>query len=158
MDFPRFVADQNVGKLGRWLRMLGFDTLLFDGQDGGEMVRLALVESRIILTRDTHIIERKLVIGGKLKVLLLTSDSPAEQICQVIVSLGLKEMFRPFTLCIEDNHPLYERNKEAVKDKLPPFVFKTQQEFMQCPLCKRIYWRGTHWQAMTARLQKLAGC
>jgi uncharacterized protein with PIN domain len=76
----------------------------------------------------------------------------------VIVELGLKDRFRPFTLCIEDNHPLQEINREAVNDKLPPYVFKTQKEFMECPHCGRIYWRGTHWQAMTARLQQLAGC
>jgi uncharacterized protein with PIN domain len=155
MDMPRFMADQNVGKLGRRLRMLGFDTLLFDGPDDGEMVRLALEQSMIILSRDTHIMERKVVTSGKLKVVLLASDRPEEQICQVIVSLGLKEMFRPFTRCIEDNHPLVERNKEAVKDRLPPYVLKTQQEFMECPQCRRIYWRGTHRQAMTDVIDRL---
>ena len=115
-------------------------------------------QDRIILTRDTHIMERKLVTSGRLKAVLFVTDRPEEQICQVIASLGLKDSFVPFTLCIEDNHPLEERSKEAVKDRVPPYVFKTQQEFMECPHCRRIYWRGTHWQAMTARLEKLAGC
>jgi uncharacterized protein with PIN domain len=71
MDIPRFIADQNVGKLGRWLRMLGFDTLLFDGPDDGEILRLALEQVRVILTRDTHIMERRLVTSGRLKAVLL---------------------------------------------------------------------------------------
>lgn len=158
MDSPRFIADQNVGKLARWLRMLGFDTVFFIGQDDGDMVRLALEENRVILTRDTRILKRKVVTSGRLKAVLLVSDRPEEQICHVVVALGLKDSFRPFTLCIEDNHTLEERNKEEVKDRVPPYVFKTQQQFMECPRCKRVYWRGTHWRAMTARLQKLAGC
>ena len=158
MDAPLFMADQNVGKLARWLRMLGFDTVFFDGPDDGQLVRLALEQDGVILTRDTRIMKRKLVTSGRLKAVLLVSDRPEEQICQVITSLGLKDRFRPFTLCIEDNHPLEERNKEVVKDRVPPYVFKTQQRFMQCPHCHRIYWRGTHWQAMAARLEKLAGC
>ena len=83
MDAPRFIADQNVGRLSRWLRMLGFDTLFFDGRDDGEMVRLALDEGRVILTRDTHIMERKIVTSGRLKAILLVSDRPEEQIRQV---------------------------------------------------------------------------
>jgi uncharacterized protein with PIN domain len=157
-DIPRFIVDQNVGKLARWLRMLGFDTLFFDGQDDEEMVRLALDEDRIILTRDTRIMLRKLVTSGRLKALLFVTDWPEEQICQVIKSLGLKDNFHPFTLCIEDNHPLEELSKEDVRDIVPRYVFQMQQQFMECPHCKRIYWRGTHWQAMTTRLEKLAGC
>jgi len=145
MGAPRFIADQNVGKLARWLRMLGFDAVFFKGQDDSEMVRLALDKSKGILTRDTHIMERKLVTSGRLKALLIVSDQPEEQICQVIKSLGLKNSFRPFTLCIEDNHALEKRSEEDVKDRVPPYVFNTQQEFVECPHCHRVYWRGTHW-------------
>jgi len=152
------MADQNVGRLARCLRMLGFDTLFFDGKDDGEMVRLALNEDRVILTRDTHIMERKIVTSGRLKAILMVSDRPEEQIRQVTKSLGLKDSFCPFTLCIEDNHPLEERSKEAVRDRVPPYVFKTQQQYTECPHCHRIYWRGTHWQAMSVKLEKLAGC
>ena len=152
------MADQNVGRLARCLRMLGFDTLFFDGQDDGEMVRLALDEGRVILTRDTHIVERKIVTSGRLKAVLLVSDRPEEQLYQVTKSLGLKDSFRPFTLCIEDNHPLEERSKEAVRNRVPPYVFKTQQRYTECPHCNRIYWRGTHWQMMSLKLEKLTAC
>ncbi|RJO62575.1 MAG: hypothetical protein C4542_03060 [Dehalococcoidia bacterium] len=155
MDAPRFMADQNVGKLARLLRMLGFDTLFFDGRDDGEMVQLALEQGRIILTRNTRIMQRKLVTSGRLKAVLLVSDRPEEQVCHVIKSLRLKDSFCPFTLCIEDNHPLELRGKEEVKDRVPPYVFQTQAQYMECPHCKRIYWRGTHWQAMTGRIDKL---
>ena len=158
MDAPRFIVDQNVGGLARRLRMLGLDTLFFEGTDDAEMAQSALDEVKAILTRDTHIMERKIVTSGRLKATLLVSDRPEEQICQVTKSLGLKDSFRPFTLCIEDNYPLEERSKEAVRDRVPPYVFKTQQRYTECPHCHRIYWRGTHWQAMSVKLEKLAGC
>ena len=158
MDVPRFIVDQNVGGLARHLRMLGLDTLFFEGKDDAEMVQSALDEGRAILTRDTHIMERKIVTSGRLKAILLVSDRPEEQICQVKKALGLKDSFCPFTLCIEDNHPLKERSKEAVRDRVPPYVFKTQQRYTECPHCHRIYWRGAHWQAMSVKLEKLAGC
>jgi len=158
MDSVSFIADQNVGKLARFLRMLGFNTLFFTGQDDGELVRLALAEGRIILTRDTHIMERKLVTGGRLKAVLIKSDIAEEQVCQVINSLDLRADLRPFTLCLEDNHPLETRGPEEVKTRVPPYVFKTQTQYVECPFCRRIYWRGTHWQAMKKRLEKLAEC
>jgi uncharacterized protein with PIN domain len=155
-EAPRFVVDHNVGKLCRWLRLLGFDTLFFTGPDDGDMVKLALEESRIILTRDTHISERRLVTGGKIKVLLFTSDRPLEQLRQMLRSLELKDSFRPFTLCVEDNHSLREIEKGMVVGRVPPYVFKTQEDYMECPYCGRIYWRGTHWRAMTAWIEGLS--
>ena len=158
MDAPGFIADQNVGKLARWLRMLGFDTLFFEGEDDRTLVAMALAEDRIILTRDTHIMQRRLVTSGRLRAVLLATDCPEEQICQVVQALHLKDSFRPFTLCLECNQPLEERTKETLRQRVPPYVFKTQQQYMECPRCRRIYWRGTHWQAMNKRLEILAGC
>lgn len=150
------MVDHNVGRLCRWLRLLGFDTLFFTGADDGDMVKLALGESRIILTRDTHISERRLVTGGQIKVLLFTSDRPLEQLQQTMQSLGLKNSFKPFTICIEDNHPLREIEKNLVSDRVPPYVFRTQDNYMECPYCRRIYWRGNHWREMTAWIEGLS--
>jgi uncharacterized protein with PIN domain len=88
---------------------------------------------------------------------LIDSDQPERQIHQVVDTLGLDSRFRPFSLCLECNQPLVERGKDEVKDLVPPYVFKTQDYFMQCPNCQRVYWRGTHWQAMTKKLESLRG-
>ena len=78
--------------------------------------------------------------------------------CQVIDSLKLDCQSRPFTICLECNQALVERSKQQVKDRVPPYVFQTQKQYMECPSCHRIYWRGTHWQAMTKKLDKLMEC
>jgi len=153
-DAPKFIVDCNVGKLAKWLRLMGYDTRFFNGTDDSQLVSIALDEGRVILSRDTQIMERRVITSGKLKAILIRSDKPELQIRQVIDTLDLDTNFRPFTICLECNQALEERNKGEVKELVPPYVFKTQSQFMQCPTCKRIYWRGTHWQSMTKRLEK----
>jgi len=148
----RFIVDHNVGKLARWLRMMGYDAIFFDGAEDSRMIAMALAEGRVVLTRDTRIVNRRLVTSGQLKVILIESDRPDLQMLQVIDSLGLDCRFKPFTVCLECNQPLLAVAKEQVKDLVPPYVFKTQNQYMRCPGCHRIYWRGTHWQAMTRQL------
>lgn len=157
-DSLKFIVDQNVGRLVKWLRIMGYDTIFFNGSNDSRMIATALAEGRVILTRDTQIMRRRVVTKGLLKAILIQSEYPQEQIRQVIETLNLDCLSRPFTLCLECNQPLVERSKEQVKDLVPPHVFKTQKQYMECPSCHRIYWRGTHWQAMTKRLEHFMEC
>ena len=150
----KFIVDHNAGKLAKWLRMIGYDTLFFGGGDDSEMVTVALAEGRVILTRDTQIMKRRVVTNGRLKAVLIKSDEPEQQKQQLIEALNLDCRLKVFTLCLECNQPLEERSREQVKDLVPPYVFRTQSQYMECPACHRIYWRGTHWQAMTNKLDK----
>jgi len=99
---------------------------------------------------------RRLVTSGRLKAILIEDDNPKAQLQQVVEDLDLDYQFRPFSICLECNQKLVERDKEAVRDLVPPHVFETQSLYMQCPSCRRIYWRGTHWQAMSEDLEKFA--
>jgi len=136
---------------------MGYDTLFFNGGSDSRMIATALAEGRVLLTRDTQIMKRGVVTRGLLKVILIESDISDLQMRQVTETLNLNCHFRPFTLCLECNQPLEVRSEEQVKELVPPYVFQTQSQYMACPACRRIYWRGTHWQAMTERLQKFAG-
>ena len=143
-----------MGKLAKLLRIMGYDTLFFNGKNDAHMIATALAEGRVTLTRDTQIMKRRVVTSGRLKAVLIESDEPERQIQQVINTLNLDCQSKPFTICLECNQPLLERSKELVKDLVPPYVFQTQNQYMECPTCHRIYWRGTHWQAMTKKLEK----
>ncbi len=156
INVARFIVDHNVGKLAKLLRIMGYDTLFFNGSNDSRMIATALAEGRVILTRDTQIMQRGVVTRGQLKAILIESDRPELQMHQVIEALNLDCQFRPFTICLECNQPLLERSKQQVKDLVPPYVFQTQSQYMECPACHRIYWRGTHWQAMTKKLKKFA--
>jgi len=151
----KFIADHNVGKLAKWLRMMGYDTLFFTGDDDWQMIMTALNEGRVILTRDTQIMRRGVVTSGRLKAILIQGDEPSQQMQQVAETLDLDYQSRLFTICLECNQPLEERTKQQVKGRVPPYVFQTQDQYVECPSCHRIYWKGTHWKAMTKQLERL---
>jgi uncharacterized protein with PIN domain len=146
----KFIIDHNVGKLAKWLRMAGFDALLFTGADDVALIAAALDEKRILLTRDRRIMKRRVIVAGHIKSVLIESDHFTAQVLQVISALKLdKSCLHPFTICLECNRRLEERTKESVKDRVPPYVFLTQEHFAECPDCQRLYWQGSHWQSMS---------
>jgi hypothetical protein len=150
----RFIVDNNVGKLAKWLRIMGYDALLFKDKDDGNMVKIALAENRVVLTKDTQVMKRRLVSNGKLKAILVEDDDPKMQLRQVVNALGLDYRSKPFSICIECNQSLERRDRDEVRDLVPPYVFKTQRQYMECPSCHRIYWQGTHWEAMSKELEQ----
>ena len=153
----KFIADNNVGKLARWLRLIGYDTLLFKQKDDGQMIKIALSENRVILTKDSQFMKRRLVTNGKLKTIHIKQDNPKLQMQEVVKTMNLNYHFKPFSLCLECNRALIARDKKEVENLVPAHVFETQTQYTECPACHRIYWQGTHWQAMVKRLQDLQG-
>jgi uncharacterized protein with PIN domain len=135
----KFVADVMLGKLARGLRMLGVDVLYSNVAEDDEIVRIAEREYRTILTRDVGLCGRRM----SARCLLIDSSKDQEQIRQVIAAFDLKE-FDVFSRCLECNTPLESIPKEAVFERVPPFVYQTQERFAACPSCSRVYWQGTH--------------
>ena len=152
---PKFIVDTNVGRLARWLRMMGYDALFINDIDDRQLVAIGLREKRVVLTRDTQIVQRRVVTSGRLKALLVRGDATKDQLRQVVRAMNLDCEERQFTLCLECNQPLIRRRKEEIKDLVPPYVFQTQSQYVECPSCHRIYWRGTHWQRMKRELETL---
>jgi uncharacterized protein with PIN domain len=153
----KFIADNNVGKLARWLRLIGYDTLLLKQKNDGQMIETALSEDRVILTKAVQFMKRRLVTNGKIKTVLIKQDDPRLQVREVVKTLNLDYHFNPFSLCLECNQVLIARNKEEMQNRVPTHVFETQTQYTECPTCHRIYWQGTHWQAMVKKLQDLQG-
>ena len=137
------------------MRLMGYDALLFRGEDDGEMVKRALREDRVIITKDTHILRRRVATTGRLRVILVEGDDSEAQLFQVTRALGLDYDYKPFSRCLECNELLQEKSKDEVRTIVPPHVFETQTHYMECPSCRRIYWQGTHWQAMKEELNRL---
>ncbi len=143
----KFVADVMVGKLARWLRVLGFDVIYSNVLDDDEIIRIAESENRIILTRDTGLSARRKQGGC----LFIEDDNYRIQLRQVLDAFDLKE-FKVFSRCLECNTPLRPADKEEVFEKVPPFVYLTQERFAACPSCGRVYWHGTHADEMLKRM------
>jgi hypothetical protein len=153
----KFMVDSNVGKLAKWLRMVGYDALFLNNIDDDKLIAIALKEGRVVLTKDTQLMRRRVVTNGELRIVLIRDDDPKKQLYQVVKMLSLDCQFKQFTRCLECNQKLVPKNKPEVQDLVPPYVFYTQDQYMQCPSCFRVYWRGTHWQRMKKELEKLAG-
>jgi len=151
---PKFIVDANVGKLAKWLRMMGFDTLFFDGPDDGKMVKMALAEDRHIITRDTEFMKRRAITSGRVQAILVSGGNSEVQMQAVISKLKLPGKTQPFTRCLECNAVLKELDRSEAADLVPERVYEIQYEYMACPSCRRIYWRGTHWKAMNNKLHE----
>jgi uncharacterized protein with PIN domain len=145
----KFICDDNLGKLAKWLRALGYDTLFKLTIEDGELVSLALKENRIILSRDTKLSRFKI----KDRYLLIQSENPWEQLKQVMDHFKLKiEEDLLFTRCLVCNQSLQKVEKEKIKQRLYPYIYQTQENFVYCSVCDKIYWAGTHVERMTKRL------
>jgi uncharacterized protein with PIN domain len=141
-----------LGSLARWLRILGFDVSYDPSLDDGELVRRAAAGQRVLLTRDTGLVRRRLARHA----LLVTSTTLPEQLRQVCTCFGIRpEPDRLFRRCLRCNVPLRNLSREAAAARVPPYVARTQERFQECPGCRRVYWRATHVESMLARLRAL---
>ena len=148
---PKFIADVHLGKLTRYLRMMGFDVLYKNDFDDNEIVNLSLTETRAILTRDRGILKRSEVTHGY----WVRSTKIKEQVIEVIKRFDLKNIIKEFSRCIECNSMLKPISKNEIIDALPPKVSKSMAELSQCPACKKNYWKGTHHQKMLSFIQSV---
>lgn len=149
---PRFIADCMLGKLARWLRILGYDAAYEHAIEDADLVRRALREDRILLTRDTRLVLRKRLP----RYILIESQEPAGQLRQTLAELDLSVDTGPMlSRCIVCNAATEPIPKESARGEVPPYVHATQDRFARCPLCRRIYWRATHVADIVARLGEI---
>ncbi len=147
----KFILDVHLGKLARWLRMLGFDTLYRNDYDDPEIVAIANQEGRTILTRDLGIMKRRAVTRGY----HVQSTKPQEQLQEVLTNYQLYDQIQPFHRCIVCNGLLHTVDKAAILDQLEPKTIRYYQEFFRCEQCHHIYWRGSHFERMTTFIDEL---
>ena len=152
---PKFLVDINVGRLVKWLRILGYDAVLSPSLDDRDLVQQALEEGRLLITRDTRLVRRRTVVQGLLSAVLIRSDELWQQLRQVIAEVGL-HINGGFSRCPRCNTALESIVRERVQERVPPHVFHTQQEFQTCHTCNRIYWQGTHWRNIREELARVA--
>jgi uncharacterized protein with PIN domain len=135
----RFLADRNVGSLGKWLRLLGFDAEFAEDRNDNEILLRALQEGRVLLTRD-----RGLKARAPRAVYLVQSAKLQEQLGEVVAHFKLKNRVKPLTRCVKCNVAIEGVSRETVKGSVPPRVFARQSAFFRCPQCGKVYWSGSH--------------
>jgi hypothetical protein len=143
-----------LGRLARWLRILGHDTVYFRAIEDADLVELAQDEGRILLTRDTRLVERRAARHA-----LLVESPYLEPQLRQLARWGGTGFLAPDLCprCPECNEPTLPAEKETVEDRVPLFVMRTQARFRACPRCQRVYWKATHVRGMLRRLRRTLG-
>jgi len=136
----RFIADEHLGKLARYLRMLGFDTAYDRGRDNAILIDQALREKRIILTRSPEVLKHNRVTHGY----WIRHQQPRQQLQEVLRTLDLFGQVRAFTRCMNCNGHIHQVGKDLIRGRINPRILKRFSEFKQCRECGKIYWQGSH--------------
>jgi uncharacterized protein with PIN domain len=138
-----------LGRLAKWLRLLGYDTAYENDATDHELARRARAEGRVLLTRD-----RELATRRGLESLLVQSEQLEEQMEEVQQALGPPPDLS-LSRCSVCNIVLDDMSPDEAADRVPPYVLKSHTEFRHCPGCGRVYWSGSHVQAMNEQLKDL---
>ena len=146
-----FAADRMLGRLAKWLRILGYDVIYGRHLSGHGLIRAARTDGRLILTRD-----RSLARKQPPPLLFIDSNDYVEQLRQVLRACALSPGAALFSRCLLCNSQLEPRLKPTVAKLLPPYVFAIQERFSWCGRCQRLYWPATHQQKMLDALRKIA--
>lgn len=144
LDTVRFVADVHLGKLARYLRLIGLDTAYRADVDDAALAELADREGRILLTRDQGLLKRRMVTHGY----FIRETHPHGQLVEVLRRFGPLDL-QPFSRCLRCNNLLREVPKSAVDSALLPRTRQHYDRFEACSGCGRIYWKGSHWKRLT---------
>jgi uncharacterized protein len=148
----KFLADSSLGRLSKWLRILGYDTVYCRGEADRIFLRKAEREGRAVLTRRKDVLSRQ----HPGLVLFVENDRVEDQLVEVLGKLDLKpEPENLFTLCLRCNESLKEASPEEVRSLVPDYVFRTQSEFRLCPKCGRVFWPGTHRERALSALRRV---
>jgi uncharacterized protein len=148
---PRFAAEKTLGRLTKWLRLLGFDTLYEIELSGKKFIEI-LENDRILLTR-TRRIQKQF---ASRKLIFVESDHLSQQLKQIFRELDIKAaQTRPFSRCLQCNAPIVIVEKAAIWGRVPDYIFETHDRFQKCPECDRIYWPGSHTRRSLEKIRQL---
>lgn len=141
---PRFVLDVHLGRLAGYLRLMGFDALYRNDLTDPEIARIGEDERRVVLTRDRGLLKRSNVMYGY----WVRHTEPRKQLVEILRRFDLAQHVDLFARCLICNAPLERVSKEAVERRLPPRTAESFQDFQICPVCDRVYWKGSHYRRM----------
>ena len=147
----RFIADAHLGKLARYLRLLGFDCLFFNDAGDSELARISVAQRRVLLTRDRGLLMHRVITHG----CFVHATEPKRQLLEIVKRLQLEGVYNPFSRCMECNGQLAAVEKKRIEEQLPPRVREHHSDFWRCDACGRIYWKGSHYREMRSFIDSL---
>jgi uncharacterized protein with PIN domain len=151
---PRFLCDPSLGGLARWLRAAGYEAFVDDAVAGHRLPDEALRRGQVLLTTESEVLLRRIVVDGSLPVVWVPSAlTMKEQLTMVLRDLGLE--LRE-SRCMSCGGELVPTEKDAVFPRIPPRTARWLDEYFVCARCDRLFWRGTHWERIARTLEQAA--
>ncbi len=147
----QFIADVHLGKLTRYLRLLGFDVLYNNSYQPAEMIDISVKQNRTLLSKNALLQKQY----PQLSLCVIKHSDSLEQLQQVIKQFELFNQFQPFTRCLVCNGMLVSVLKEDIILFLPKNTATYYDEFWQCTQCSHVYWKGAHYNRMIKWLHRL---
>lgn len=149
----RFVADGMLGKLTRWLRMLGHDVKYSNELDDFQLITLAKTERRILLTKDLQLYQQ--AVSKAIDAFYLGGKTEEEKLVELAERFKIKLNVNMATSrCPRCNTQVRSTSKDKVADKVEKSTFVYYNEFWECPKCGQVYWQGAHWTRIRRTLEK----
>ncbi|MDG6222360.1 MAG: Mut7-C RNAse domain-containing protein [Candidatus Bathyarchaeota archaeon] len=146
-----FIVDSMLGKLARWLRMLGHNVTYYRNFDDATLLVLAKTESRILVTRDLKLYQKALSDG--LETFFVNAKQPEKRLALLANRFSFElEIDLNFSRCPKCNGSLVSVSKKEIKNKIPDGTFKYYDDFWQCNNCGQVYWKGAHWTRIQGAL------
>jgi uncharacterized protein with PIN domain len=149
---PRFVVDCNLGRLARYLRLLGLDCLYRNDFTDDDVATISQAQHRIVLTRDRRLLHRRIISHG----FFIRAVRPRAQVREVLSRLDLYESIKPFTRCTRCNARLERVAKTTIEHRLEPKTRRYYHQFLRCPECGKLYWQGGHHRRARQLISELA--
>ncbi|MGD8342957.1 MAG: Mut7-C RNAse domain-containing protein [Desulfobacterales bacterium] len=148
---PCFAAERTLGRLTKWLRLLGFDTL-YESDLADKKFIDTLENDRILLTRTRRI---RIQFASR-RMIFVESDHLEQQLEQIFRELGLKaDQTKPFSRCLQCNVRIVAVSKDRLRGRIPDYIFETHDYFHRCPQCNRVFWPGSHTRRSLAKFRQL---
>lgn len=145
MKEMKFVTDGMLGKLTRWLRMLGQDVEYTGSMDDKKLIQKAKKEDRVLLTRDIELYKQAAAKG--VEAFLIENPNQTANLASLAKRFKFKlEINVEVSRCPKCNGKIKVVPKADVADEIPPTTSSTYDEFWQCQNCGQVYWRGAHWK------------
>jgi len=147
---PKFILTEDLGRLTKWLRMLGYDAEVYKSASFFTIIRLAKKERRIFITRS----KKDLKSNQKISRVLIKSENYLEQLQEMKDYISFKDE-HIFTRCLICNKSLFDISKKKIIDLIPEYIYQNHKDFKVCRKCGKIYWKGTHHKDMMNELREL---
>jgi len=148
----KFVVDGMLGKLARWLRMMGDDVEYSTSMDDPELLEIAKKEHRVLLTRDFSLYQQAVAKGVEAH--YVEGKTEQEKLAELAARFGINlEIDMATSRCPKCNTPIKSAPIEKVADRVEKSTLERVTKFWECPKCGQVYWQGAHWTKIRETLE-----